>query len=372
MDVVNVKTFGGAVGDGQTDDTNAIQIAADEISRIGGGILYFPPGVYWINQPQIQNYEPFSYGFKVTSNTWILGSGRASVVKTQDIPVVCLVQGVSGIRISNLTFQIDIHDGGVNYVAAIDLLSDTVAVPSRRVSDVIIEGCMFEALNVPERTYALDEKGNVLRDAAGKPIWDTALTLMAILAKSVKELWVLNNQMVNMQIQMNFGSAEDEEHGFGVFGPATIANNHIITPHNLAISAVHKGRKPTNHPFSASDDPFHSLPVDELPFDPGVTGEFVDLIISNNIIEDPINDGGIWVGVDGGEERIKSLKRVAIRSNIIRGKWIDVGSFGLKSLRRQPVRTSLSREILSAAMEQDRILELILTTRSGPQPASRL
>lgn len=44
----NVKAFG-AKGDGATDDTTAIQSAIDYILNIGGGILYFPNGIYVVS-----------------------------------------------------------------------------------------------------------------------------------------------------------------------------------------------------------------------------------------------------------------------------------------------------------------------------------
>lgn len=40
---------GGAKGDGSTNDTQAIQSALDAVESYGGGVLYFPPGVYLIN-----------------------------------------------------------------------------------------------------------------------------------------------------------------------------------------------------------------------------------------------------------------------------------------------------------------------------------
>jgi len=45
MGMVNVKGFG-AKGDGVTDDTEAIQAAIDAVKAAGGGIVFFPPGVY--------------------------------------------------------------------------------------------------------------------------------------------------------------------------------------------------------------------------------------------------------------------------------------------------------------------------------------
>ena len=46
---VSVKDFG-AVGDGVTDDTAAIQSGINYLNSIGGGTLFFPAGVYYVSQ----------------------------------------------------------------------------------------------------------------------------------------------------------------------------------------------------------------------------------------------------------------------------------------------------------------------------------
>ncbi|MEO1514073.1 MAG: glycosyl hydrolase family 28-related protein [Bacteroidota bacterium] len=45
----NVKTDGGAQGDGTTDDTQAIQNTIDLVSSLGGGTVYFPQGTYIVS-----------------------------------------------------------------------------------------------------------------------------------------------------------------------------------------------------------------------------------------------------------------------------------------------------------------------------------
>ena len=45
---VSVKDFG-AVGDGVTNDTAAVQIAVDYLNSIGGGTLFFPAGTYYVS-----------------------------------------------------------------------------------------------------------------------------------------------------------------------------------------------------------------------------------------------------------------------------------------------------------------------------------
>lgn len=46
---ISVKDFG-AMGDGLTVDTTAIQAAINRVAFLGGGIVYFPPGTYLIDQ----------------------------------------------------------------------------------------------------------------------------------------------------------------------------------------------------------------------------------------------------------------------------------------------------------------------------------
>ena len=49
--VFDVTSFG-AVGDGTTDDTAAIQAAADALEEAGGGELFFPPGRFRTISPE--------------------------------------------------------------------------------------------------------------------------------------------------------------------------------------------------------------------------------------------------------------------------------------------------------------------------------
>ena len=94
---ISVKWFG-AVGNGVTDDTDAIQAAEDCLSShpfvvavgdvTSGGILRFPPGTYIINGvkgliPDIQVAR--QYGIRKRSNTRWFGSGsRSSVLRLMD------------------------------------------------------------------------------------------------------------------------------------------------------------------------------------------------------------------------------------------------------------------------------------------------
>lgn len=63
---INVKDHG-AVGDGVNDDTNAITNAINALTLAGGGVLYFPPGVY-----------STSGGFTISVPCMVLGMGELS------------------------------------------------------------------------------------------------------------------------------------------------------------------------------------------------------------------------------------------------------------------------------------------------------
>lgn len=74
---VSVLDFG-ATGDGTTDDTAALQAAADHINSIGGGTVYLPQGNYIITAP-----------ISIYSNTRFIGAGGTAtkITKTSNTPV---------------------------------------------------------------------------------------------------------------------------------------------------------------------------------------------------------------------------------------------------------------------------------------------
>lgn len=82
--VVNVKSYG-AVGDGVTDDTAAIQDAIDVVGDAGGGVVFFPEGTYIVS-----NSNPSAVNWNGKRAIWInqddiclVGAGMGATIIKQ-------------------------------------------------------------------------------------------------------------------------------------------------------------------------------------------------------------------------------------------------------------------------------------------------
>jgi hypothetical protein len=92
---VSVKDFG-AVGDGVTDDTAAIQAAVTYLSSLGGGAVYFPHGTYKVTA-QINIPAPVWTPFLISGNS------RSQIVSTHNGKVFNDASG--NVRFENLDFS---------------------------------------------------------------------------------------------------------------------------------------------------------------------------------------------------------------------------------------------------------------------------
>jgi len=112
---VSVKSYG-AVGDGVTDDTAAIQAALDAGA---GGQVCVPPGTYLTTD-----------ALSIPSNTWFCGAGQGSIIKSNSLVNggtgysmrQADVRSVSGVRITDLVWDnsgITVWPAGLRCILAV-------------------------------------------------------------------------------------------------------------------------------------------------------------------------------------------------------------------------------------------------------------
>jgi hypothetical protein len=119
---VNVKWFG-AVGDGVTDDTAAIQAGLTYLNARDGGVLWFPKGAYLVSD------RCFVY-----SSTTVLGESGAVLKPTAAASMLAVLQvsaGSSNVAVRGLSFD-------MNETSMIAVLAGSTGC-----SKLLVKGCRF-------------------------------------------------------------------------------------------------------------------------------------------------------------------------------------------------------------------------------------
>lgn len=231
---VDVRAYG-AVGDGVTDDTAAIQSAIDSSSA--GTILYFPPGTYAITA-QILINKSFT----------IAGAGAASVLKFKDgftVPTPTTILEIKpttasfeNVYVENMTF-----DGNVSHTTQSGQWNPGIEVSGSsaynvgkvwirgvRVKDVRGDGITVRALwpysSVPTDISITD---NYIEN------WDTERQGVAIIAGS--RVTISNNHFFNysgnyyaIDVEPNGNTGENVT-------DVQISNNVMSSKHGIGLSA---------------------------------------------------------------------------------------------------------------------------------------
>ena len=102
LEIYNVKDYG-AVGDGTTDDTAAIQ-AATAAANLTGGIIYFPQGNYYMTQPIVINHHGTCVKGASPQSTYIHTDDESCILidGTEDHKLsACSVKDISMYRLQN-------------------------------------------------------------------------------------------------------------------------------------------------------------------------------------------------------------------------------------------------------------------------------
>ena len=150
-ETVSVKDFG-AVGDGITDDTAAIQAAVNSLPPAGGA-LYFPTGTYLVSS-QITVNKPGVY----------FGDGWATNIKTSSTTAnTFFVTGAEQVNIQQMRFTSSVTKSGGWYV-------DVAASASRfRISDFAMDGAIGGIRTLAAATVTI-ERGQILNSVASTGI----------------------------------------------------------------------------------------------------------------------------------------------------------------------------------------------------------
>ena len=141
----NVKTYGGAKGDGVTDDTAAIQKTIDYAYSKGGGTVYVPSGTYIIN---VDNWQPV---FLRSNIALLLADGAVLKAKPTSKSSYAVVRAynVSNISISGgkIIGDRDSHIGASGeYGQGISILGCN----NVRISNVNVSKCMGDGIYIGE------------------------------------------------------------------------------------------------------------------------------------------------------------------------------------------------------------------------------
>jgi Pectate lyase superfamily protein/Right handed beta helix region len=140
LGVISVKEAPyNATGDGVTDDSAAIQGAIDQARDNGGGVVYFPSGVYRVGTR-----------VKVRTNVSLVGADQqTTIIKAMPGIVAAVVIGLSSETVSNvaireLTVDADYSNSGLDIVGIQITSGSKVFVEHCMVNDCAKSGILFD------------------------------------------------------------------------------------------------------------------------------------------------------------------------------------------------------------------------------------
>lgn len=162
-DVTNDVTQYGAAGDGQTDDTAAIQAAIDAVP-VSGGAITFPPGTYIVS-PSGMN------GIAMKSNLRIAGSGAVSIVKIADhagnwgrlFSPKDVNGSVENVTVEDLAFDSNILNNPESKIDAHDEASYQTFIYTTAGRNIRVRRCHF---NPYSGVWAVSLNGETIRDCS--------------------------------------------------------------------------------------------------------------------------------------------------------------------------------------------------------------
>ncbi len=142
---LDVKSFG-AKGDGQADDTRAIQLAINAASPLQKTIIYFPAGTYRIASYTTTPVYFTNYCLAMHSNLDIEGDGDESIIRLADhifdkVDTSANAHLFYGYKIQNISFSnLTIDMNGVNNLVPLNIIKNHAAIFTSYGSNYYIHG----------------------------------------------------------------------------------------------------------------------------------------------------------------------------------------------------------------------------------------
>lgn len=145
MTIFDVTTYG-AIGNGTTDDTKAIQSALDACTTHGGGIVLFPNGTYLVSNASRQDAGCLYPG----SSTRLIGESKQGTVLKLAAGQLAFTRPivfyqVSNVAVSNLTIDGNKANQQTQEEHRAGIFIDTTA--HTHLSDLIIQNCTGDAVD---------------------------------------------------------------------------------------------------------------------------------------------------------------------------------------------------------------------------------
>lgn len=219
---ISVKDYG-AVGDGLTIDTTAIQVAINRVIALNGGVVYFPPGNYKIDA---------ALAVSAATGVVLAGAGRIATTITQSGGFDALdLAGTSSCAIKDMSVAGNITWSGTTSLPVMDSVDVTAGTGSSMASATngIIINCVLEGTT----------RGLLLTDSLGITIVGGIITNVASAATGLEiagatgQVAVFGTGFQADLVGVKFASTSTG-HGFSFVGCPNLAS--ATTP--IDISAI--------------------------------------------------------------------------------------------------------------------------------------
>ena len=288
---INVKEYG-AVGDGVTDDTAAIQAALDAAHIAGGGVIFFPEGTYLTDQ------------LSVYSNTILTGTGNGSVLKlsvgAEEQHLLFIGDGEEYITIQILKLDGNRANNAYNYSKIIQNYGGNyVTVQNCHVTSGYSDGIWFAhgAINCRAINNYVDDCGNGIKVASN----GTIISGNTVINCGTTGIWLESSATAGHNDGVicsgNYVDGKDTT-TYGIrLGGGIFAGDNVHIINNTIIDCVNHGISTT----TSDDEAFNNIliqgnvctghGINGISITPDAAHTFLNSTISGNICNDNGNRG---------------------------------------------------------------------------------